>query len=147
MSSWSERILRWYPKAVFNAPAPAADIEAAERELGTPLPEELKALLRESNGALEHPGGFSIYWPIAEIRDTNLEFRTKEDFKDIFMPFDCLLFFADAGNGDPFAYSVLAGAVRRDDIFVWNHEDDSRTWCAPSLETFLQWWAEGKIAV
>ncbi len=52
------------------------------------------------------------------------------------MPFDCLLFFADGGNGDLFGYSILNGIVQRDDIYVWNHENDSRTWVAPSLKIF-----------
>ena len=29
--------------------------------------------------------------------------------------------------GQQFAYVVMAGAVRRKDLFAWNHEDDSRT--------------------
>lgn len=61
------------------------------------------------------------------------------------MPFDCLLFFADAGNGEQFAYSIQDGLIRKDDIYVWNHEDDSRTWVAPSLKKFIQWGLEGII--
>ena len=52
---------------------------------------------------------------------------------------------ADAGNGDQFAFVVLDGEVRRDDIFVWNHEDDSRSWVAPRLEAFYEWWLIGRI--
>lgn len=63
------------------------------------------------------------------------------------MPFEPLLFFADAGNGDMFAYTVCNGSVRRPDIFVWNHEDDSRTWVAPSLALYLEWWLSGKLKV
>ena len=47
------------------------------------------------------------------------------------------IIFADGGNGDLFGYSVLNGMVQRDDIYVWNHENDSRTWVAPSLK--LSW--------
>ncbi len=56
-----------------------------------------------------------------------------------------LLFFADAGNGDQFAYSVTGGAIRREDIYVWDHEDDSRRCVAPSLLRYLEWWLSGKI--
>jgi hypothetical protein len=63
------------------------------------------------------------------------------------MPFDNLLFFADAGNGDQFAFPIQAGEVRRPDVFCWNHEDDSRIWVAPSLEKYLEWWLTGKLTV
>ena len=50
------------------------------------------------------------------------------------MPFDNLFFFSDAGNGDLFCYSILKnGIIEKTDIYVWNHEDDSRTWAAASL--------------
>ncbi|WP_025147863.1 MULTISPECIES: SMI1/KNR4 family protein [Bacillus] len=53
----------------------------------------------------------------------------------------------EIGNGDLFGYSILNGIVQRDDIHVWNHENDSRTWVAPSLETFMEWWESGKITI
>jgi hypothetical protein len=34
---------------------------------------------------------------------------------------------------------VLNGKIRRDDIFVWNHEDDSRSWLVPNLRTYFEW--------
>jgi hypothetical protein len=60
------------------------------------------------------------------------------------MPFDPLLFFADAGNGDQFAF-VLRD--RRKDVFVWDHETDSRKWVAPDLGSYLTWWLDGRIRV
>jgi hypothetical protein len=48
-----------------------------------------------------------------------------------------LLFFGASGNGDLFAYRILAGEVRDDDIFVWDHETDSRTQVSWGLERFL----------
>jgi len=64
------------------------------------------------------------------------------------MPFNHLLFFGDAGNGDQFAFSIHAdGKIYRPDVFVWNHEDDSRTWIAPSLKTFFEWWSAGRISL
>jgi hypothetical protein len=71
-------------------------------------------------------------------------FRESPEFAAIYMPFDPLLFFADAGNGDQF------GFVPRDsrrDAFVWNHEDDSRTWAAPDLSKYLEWWLGGRLTV
>lgn len=60
------------------------------------------------------------------------------------MPFDPLLFFGDAGNGDQFAFRLVSG-LRDKDIYVWNHENDSRTWVGPSLSRYLEWWADGRI--
>ena len=54
------------------------------------------------------------------------------------MPFDALLFVASVGNGDLFGYAVLNGTIQRDDIYVWDHEDDSRTWVASSLKDFIK---------
>ena len=32
-------------------------------------------------------------------------------------------------------------------VFVWNHEDDSRAWAAPTLERYLEWWLSGQLTV
>jgi hypothetical protein len=72
----------------------------------------------------------------------NRTLRDDGDRATIYMPFDPLLFFADAGNGDLFA---LLPGLRRPDVFVWHHEDDGRTWVAPSLEKYLEWWLTGQI--
>ena len=53
------------------------------------------------------------------------------------MPFDSLLLFGQLGNGDLFAHPVLDGAVR-EDVFVWDHEDDSRTWYGRDAADALQ---------
>lgn len=37
--------------------------------------------------------------------------------------------------------------TKRDDIFVWDHESDSRKWVASSLEDFLKGWIGGEISV
>jgi SUKH superfamily protein len=63
------------------------------------------------------------------------------------MSFENLLFFGDAGNGDLFAYKVLGGRASNIDIFVWNHEDDSRTFIAGSLKNFLEYWLTGKLKI
>lgn len=28
---------------------------------------------------------------------------------------------------------------------AWNHEDDSSSWVAPDLVTYLTWWLDGTI--
>ncbi len=76
-------------------------------------------------------------WSIEQILKENLNLRSFNDFKDLYMPFNCLLFFADGGNGDLFGYAILNGVIQKDDVYVWNHENDSRTWVAPSLKKHL----------
>src|SRR4051812_1978037 len=111
----------------FHAPISKDAISAAEADLKVQFPKELSDLLFESNG-VQGEYGLGLVWPLERIRSDNLSFRSKSTFKDLYMPFDNLLFIADAGNGDQFAYSICNGVIRRSDIFVWNHENDSRTW-------------------
>ncbi|WP_237409242.1 SMI1/KNR4 family protein [Streptomyces sp. M2CJ-2] len=100
-------------------------------------------MLRESNGVEgEHEAG--LVWSAERIVSENRTRREDSGFAALSMPFEPLLFFADAGNGDLFA---LLSGLRRPDVFVWNHEDDSRTWVAPSLAKYLEGWLTGWITV
>lgn len=143
---WQEFFETKEPKPIFGLPASASEISEAERLLGTPFPSSLASLLGESNG-IHGEYGLGLLWEAERIAADNAAFRMNADFLELYMPFDCLLFFSDAGNGDQFAFSVLNGQCRRDDVFVWNHEDDSRTWVAPNLKTFYDWWLSGRIQV
>ena len=133
-------------EANFSEPAEEQALSAAETQLGMRLPQELRELLAESNGVLGEYD-LALIWPIERILSDNRLFREDESFKTLYMPFDGLLFFADAGNGDQFAFAVAGGQVRRPDIFVWNHEDDSRTWLAKDLRDYLEGWVSGRIAI
>jgi hypothetical protein len=143
---WRDILQKLSEDLTFNPPASAEEIARIAGELGTGLPDELRSILSESNG-IEGKYGLGLLWDGARILQDNRLFRSSPDFPDLYMPFDHLLFFGDAGNGDQFAFSILRGGVTRSDIFVWNHEDDSRSWIAPSLETFYEWWLTGKISV
>ena len=143
---WRSLVKRLDQTAQFTAPASAFQISQAETALNIRFPDELKECLGESNGILGQYG-LNLIWSVKTIITTNLDFRTDKEFKQLYMPFEALLFFADAGNGDLFAFPIQAGQIRRPDIFVWNHEDDSRAWVAPDLERYLRWWLEGKITV
>lgn len=44
---------------------------------------------------------------------------------------------------DQFAVSQRANR----EVYVWDHEDDSRSWVAPSVMRYLEWWMAGVIAV
>jgi hypothetical protein len=141
---WRSQIEKLTGSAEFAPPAASAVLAALEAKLDLALPKALRALLAESNGVLgEYALG--LVWPAERIVEDNLSFRLRAEFKDLYMPFDSLLFFADAGNGDQFAFAILNGHIQRDDVFAWNHEDDSRTWVAPSLDKYLSWWLDGTI--
>ena len=141
---WREFIQSLSGDCTFNSPAAPAAIAAAERYLKIGFPAELLELLSESNG-VQGQYGLGLIWPVERILADNLSFRTRPDFREIYMPFDHLLFFGDAGNGDQFAFSICAGAIRRPDVFAWDHENDSRPWVAPSLRIYLDWWLTGRI--
>lgn len=142
---WKELLQKLTKECEFAPPASAIQIMTAEQSLSINFPESLRGLLYETDG-VQGEYELSLIWPIGRIIEDNLTFRENENFRDIYMPFTHLLFFADAGNGDQFAFSIQAdGMVHRPDIFAWNHEDDSRKCVAPSLERYLEWWLTGKI--
>ncbi|WP_430540651.1 SMI1/KNR4 family protein [Pseudoxanthomonas sacheonensis] len=143
---WQSTLSKLFPDARFPRGATLGQITSCEHLLGIKLPSDLKGLLIESDGILVDYG-IGLVWPIARIEADNLTFRCNPDFQGLYMPFDSLLFFGEAGNGDQFAFSIQSGAVRRSDIFGWSHGDDSRTWIAPSLKTFFQWWASGHVKI
>lgn len=143
---WRDILQKLSADITFQPPAAESEIAQIDRGLGLKLPDELREILKESNG-VEGKHGLGLLWDAARILEDNLSFRNSSDFPDLYMPFDHLLFFGDAGNGDQFAFTILRGGVTRSDVFVWNHEDDSRSWIAPSLKTFYEWWLTGKISV
>jgi hypothetical protein len=140
---WQERISGWTDDVTFHEGASEVAIHACEAALGQVLPPDLNELLLETNG-VDGEFGLGLIWPIERIHADNLGFRTNATFTSLYMPFQPLLFFADAGNGDQFAF------VMRDrpaDVFVWDHETDSRTMVAPNLGTYLEWWLDGRIRI
>jgi hypothetical protein len=126
--------------------ADTSDIAQAESKLNLKLPDCLKSCLLETDGVLgEYDLG--LVWPLDTIIATNIQFRESVDFSELYMPFNSMLFFADAGNGDQFFFPLQGNKVRRDDVFVWSHECDSRSWVAPSMQKYIEWWIDGKISV
>lgn len=139
---WNELIRSLAPTAVFAEPLSELRLKRAEDAMGHPFPAQLAALLRESNGvAGEH--GLGLVWSADRIVEDNMALRTNGQLGALYMPFEPLLFFGDAGNGDQFA--LRSPPVERGDVFAWDHESDSRTWVAPDVETYLRWWLTGKI--
>ncbi|MCC9602254.1 SMI1/KNR4 family protein [Stieleria sp. JC731] len=143
---WKELIANLTDEAEFASPATPDSISSVETLLGVRLPEDLSALLAESNGVVGEYGVDRI-WNTERIERENNELRTEGDYKSLYMPFDHLLFFADAGNGDLFGYAILDGEIRKDDIYAWDHEDDSRKWVAGSLRGYIQTWLDGSLEI
>jgi hypothetical protein len=141
---WRPLIAGLVPAAVFAEPVTEQAFAQAEKALGQPVPQHLADLLRETNG-VEGEYGLGLVWDIERIVTDNLAFRRNEEFRELYMPFEPLLFFGDAGNGDQFA--LLSPPIDQEDVFAWDHEDDSRTWVAPNVEMYLRWWVDGKITL
>lgn len=143
---WADLIKELTQDYKFYVPVTESQLLEVENSMNIELPVSLKELLQESNGVTDEYGT-SIIWTLERIKKDNFEFRSNDDFKELYMPFDHLLFFSDAGNGDQFAFPILNGKIIKDDIYVWNHEDDSRTWISSSLSSFIKGWLNGTISV
>lgn len=143
---WRDFITSLTNDATFADGATQSSIAETEAALAIEFPEQLRSLLLESNGVLgEYDLG--LVWSLDRIRDENLYFRNNSDFADLYMPFEHLLFFGDAGNGDQFAYPIQNGKIHRSDVFVWDHETDDRRWVAGSLKQYLQRWLDGTLTL
>ncbi|WP_308011799.1 SMI1/KNR4 family protein [Actinacidiphila acidipaludis] len=110
-----------------------ADLADAEARLGRDLPAGLGQLLLECGGIIGHTGVDTV-WPVEEIVEQNIFIRTDRSLAQLSMSFDSFLFFGDNGGGDQFAF---VEAPQRPDIFVWEHETDSRRWVASDLRDYL----------
>ncbi|MDJ1136106.1 SMI1/KNR4 family protein [Streptomyces iconiensis] len=131
---WTESASEAYDEVEFEEPEGAAAVEEAERRLGEALPPQLAELLAETDGVVG-PYGLDVVWPLERIVEDNLRFRTESSLAELYMPFDPLLFFGDNGDGDQFAF---VRQPERSDVFVWEHENDSRRWVAGGLRDYLQ---------
>jgi|SoiMethySBSTD1v2_1073268.scaffolds.fasta_scaffold24178_7 SUKH superfamily protein len=143
---WRKRLLKLCPGAELGPACAPVVLKKAEKALGVAFPEELRKLLADADGVVTEDG-LDLIWPAARIREDNLAFRSNRDFEKLYMSFESLLFFADASNGDQFAFAICGGVISRSDVFVWDHETDSRNWVAPSLERYVEWLVSGKIEV
>ena len=137
MLSLKDRIVSLAADANFGVRADPKRLASAEAKLEIVLPGELRAFLDEADGVrADHDA--DVIWSIAQIESENLAFRSNPDFRDLYMPFDHLLFFADDGGGDQFAFAIHAdGQIHKNDIFRWDHESDSRVWFAAGLSDYL----------
>lgn len=123
-----EQFTRANPYMKLNPPAIEQEICEIEEKLQIIIPEDLKGLLREING-----DDFLLF-SAKQIVETNLEMRTQK----CFMPLDCLLFFGTDGSGNYYGFPITCeDGVRDDNVYMWDHEYDSREWKAGSLEQMI----------
>ncbi|WP_328721284.1 SMI1/KNR4 family protein [Streptomyces sp. NBC_00247] len=130
---WIRAVQEAFPEAGFREPASVSEIAEAEKRLERALPTELKELLLESDGVIGHTHVDTV-WTVDRIVERNLLFWSDAAFAQLYMPFDALLFFGDDGGGDQFAF---VQRPERPDVFVWEHESDSRRWVANGLRDYL----------
>ncbi|WP_237304991.1 SMI1/KNR4 family protein [Streptomyces qaidamensis] len=130
---WRE-IVEAFPSAELRDPADTGTLDRIESVLGQPLPGDLRALLLESNG-LADEYGTDVIWSADRILGDNLSFRNDEQHKSLYREFDSLMFFGDNGGGDQFAF---VRRPERSEVFVWDHETDSRILVAPSLKRYVR---------
>lgn len=135
---WRDRIRTILKDVRFFDPATAGEIERVERELSVNLPDDLKTVLRESNGVA---GQYSapVVWSAEDIVDQNHEMRHTAAFATLYMRFEDLLFFGADGGGDLFGYRILDGRIVETSwIYRWRHETDSREWFASDMDDYLR---------
>lgn len=130
---WRELALE-FSNVELHGPAPEGALSIIEERLGQAIPLSLRSLLEETDG-INAEYGTEVVWSADRILTENVSLRNNEHFQTLYMPFDALLFFGDNGGGDQFAF---VRTPEREDVFVWDHETDSRSWVSPSLEKFLR---------
>jgi len=132
-------------ECTFSTPTTKNEIDKVESLLNVTLPQELKEIMLETNG-VKGSYELGLIWPLDRIINENKHYR--DGFlEEYYMPFENLVFFAESGIGDLFAFPVSQNRVCRDDVFVWNHENDSRMWVAPSVTKYVEWWLNGIIKI
>lgn len=144
MSFWRELIQSISTECSFELPASEEALAEVEEALGVAVPPELLGLWREANGITDEYG--DGIWSAEEVIRQNLELRSYPEMNDLYMPFDPLFCFAGAGNGGLFFFPIQAGGINRPDVFLWNHESDSRMWKCNNLQQFVEQWFRGQLS-
>jgi len=136
---WKEllRSLEYDTELLFSEPCNPKELLEIEDVLGIRLPEDLKSLLLETNG-INDIFGLHIIWSKERIKTNNLRFRSRAIALNSAQTGANLLFFADAGNGDQYAFNVQDAKVEPSKILIWRHEDDRIEIAANSLAQYLK---------
>jgi hypothetical protein len=141
---WRELVISICSDCTFAPPAAEEAMEEVRAALGVAAPQELRDLWSECNGIRDRHG--DGIWSAERVVRDNLEMRSYPEQDDLYMSFDSLFIFADAGNGDLFFFPIQAdGGIHRPDVFIWDHETDSRNWIAGNLQVFVESWFGGQL--
>lgn len=146
---WKELFLKAKTDALFFSPASDEQIINAEKTLKRALPPELRSFFKFSNGlGLSKKDNYHLVKNLGEIVKENYEFWNTPNYKEAYMPLDCLFFFGSPGvDGIQFTVPITKNDTFSSFVYSWNPYDDSRKWVAPDLATFFNWWFSGKIKV
>ncbi|MGW2724018.1 SMI1/KNR4 family protein [Streptomyces sp. NPDC001492] len=90
-------------------------------------------MLLESNGVIGHTHVDTV-WTLEQIVEQKLPFWSDQTLAELYMPFEAFMFFEDNGGGDQFA---LGQKPQHPDVFVREHETDSRRGVAHNLRDYL----------
>ena len=143
---WQQFISGLSEHATFAPGAVDCQIGDVESALNLVCPGALRELLLQTNG-VKGEYELGLVWDLERIEQENLLFRTHPEFADLYQPFDDLLFFADAGNGDQFAFPIQSDSSCDDRVLVWDHECDDRRVVASSLKEYIQHWLDGTLTL
>ena len=99
------------------------------------LPDQLRDFYL-SSAALYDATGANIIMSLGAMVDDNLELWSGA-YDDTYMPFAGVVVFGGPGNGDRFFFPRWRSGVYGEGVFVWNHENDSRSWLANGLKDLL----------
>lgn len=136
--NWKTIILGHDPSAELATVVGEETIAEAERVLQVTFPPDFRSLFFETGG-ITADYGTGVIWKLSDIISRNNEFRSSTEFRELYMPFDNLLFFGDDGGGDQFALAIHAdGIVHKPDIYRWEHETDARSWFSSGLFQFFE---------
>ena len=122
-------------KVSFREPVAAKELDALEREFRLQLPADYRALMLESGGVFDEYN-CAIIDSVDSVLRINREARG--DCYRFYMPLDHLFFVSSAfGNGDLLGYGFRRDGWETPSLYRWDHENDSRTWEAPDLKSWL----------
>jgi hypothetical protein len=146
LSKFRRELAPFAARITFGSPVDSARFDDVKVMLDVEIPEDLRDFLSEADGVLDEYAA-PLVWDLETMIDENLEFRKNADFKNLYMPFDAMLFFGAGGNGDLFFFPIQNKKVRNRGVFRWDHETDSRSKIAPSLNQFLVRALNGQIRI
>jgi hypothetical protein len=139
------------PLVELNPPASEAQVVEIEESLGVRLPDELRAFLMQSNGAMIGvrtdsgeliPRATPLVWSLNEILAENIALASPHAERAR------VLCFANAGvNGILFGHSLDPTGAALKEVVAWYPTDARLQEVAPSFGYFLDRWLRGSLKI